>query len=129
VSTLKFLALVVCSVLAAIAMVGCAPGYDGLRQSCANTDAFLTGGYKLATASMKAAKSNGTAKQLLGCFQDFVGALDAGAKVKEGMCASAAASTDYASDAAAVMTAGASVATAVSNWQKCSARALASGML
>jgi hypothetical protein len=121
VSTLKFLALMVLAVLATIGMVGCAPGADGLKQACANTDTFLTGGYQLATASMKDAQRKGTAKALLGCFEDFVGALDAGVKVKEATCT---ATTNYAAMTAKVLGAGTEVATAVAQWKTCSKSAL-----
>jgi hypothetical protein len=58
--------------------IGCAAGAGGLRQACTNADTLMTGGYQLATASMKDAQRKGTAKALLGCFEDFVGSLDGG---------------------------------------------------
>jgi hypothetical protein len=101
--------------------IGCAAGAGGLRQACTNADTLMTGGYQLATASMKDAQRKGTAKALLGCFEDFVGSLDAGAKVKEATCT---ATNEYAAMTAKVWGAGAAVATAVAQWKSCSAKAL-----
>lgn len=106
--------------LVLLVCVGCAGGVDGLRQACANTDTVLTGGYQLATAGMKEAMADGKAKQLRGCFEDLVAALDAAAAVKEGVCAVGAPSSPTSTTAARVTQAGADVAAAIAKFHTCS---------
>jgi hypothetical protein len=107
---------------------GCASGADGLRQACANTDTALTGGYHLLTAEMRKAEVAGTAKQLVGCFEDFMTVLDGVAKVKSDNCTDVDAVHDFKSATASVLSAGATVANAVQNWQACNTKALAASV-
>lgn len=107
------------AVVCLLALGACAPGVDGLRQTCANTDTVLTGGYQLATAGMRDAVAAGRATQLLGCFVDLVAALDVAAKSKAGACEPGAPSSSITSDTAAVASAGAAVAAAVATWRAC----------
>jgi hypothetical protein len=122
IARLLLLAAAIC--LGALLASGCAPGLDGLRQACANTDTVLTGGYQLATASMKDAAAKGTAKQLLGCFQDLVASLDTAASAKSAACAPGAPSSSIASDTAAAGEATAAIAGAVGQWRACSAKVI-----
>lgn len=124
IARLLFIASAICF---GLFLAGCAPGVDGLRQTCANTDVLLTGGYQLATASMKSAEQSGTAKRLLGCFEDLVAALDAASKIKEASCDGPSGTASIASDVGAVFGAGTNIAAAMANWKTCSATALLPG--
>lgn len=121
---LKFI-LIVTFLTFAYAFVGCASGQDGWNQACANANTALQSSYTLLTGEEKSAEEKGTAKSLLGCFENFDAALHAAEKEKNDACTLSTAQGNFNTYAGKVQNLITTVSAATANWKTCSLKALA----